>query len=131
MISKTKAALLASALLVMPGTALAQNQDREKVAEQAGAVEQTAEQLQQEANRLGNVVAEDATRDRDAEGDRNNRDDRDDGDGDSGKWGLLGLLGLAGLLGLKRRDNDHDHNDRRGTMGTTGTRTGTATDSRL
>jgi hypothetical protein len=131
MISKTKAALLASALLVMPGTALAQNQDSEEVTEQAGAVEETAEQLQQEANTLGNVVAGDATRDGDAEGARDDRDDRGDGDGVSGKWGLLGLLGLAGLLGLKRRDDDHDHNDRRGTMGTTGTRTGTGTDSRL
>lgn len=129
MISKTRAALLASALLVMPGTALAQNRASEQVTEQAGAVEQSAEELQQEANTLGNVVAEDATRDGDVEGARGARRDR--GDGDSGKWGLLGLLGLAGLLGLKRRDDDHDHNDRRGTMGTTGTRTGTGADSRL
>jgi MYXO-CTERM domain-containing protein len=128
MTSKTKAALLASALLVMPAAATAQ-----EVTEQANAVAETAQQLQQEANALSNAVSEDEGRDREA-GDTAAADTRDerDGDDDSGKWGLLGLLGLAGLLGLKRRDrDDHRHVDvdaRRSTGGTTGTRTGTGND---
>lgn len=128
MTSKTKAALLASALLVMPGVALAQTQGSEDVNAQAQTVAQTADQLQQEANALSNVVGEEQAID-EAAGDARDGDDRGDGDDDSGKWGLLGLLGLAGLLGLKRREDDHrDHRDHRDTTGT-GTRTGT--DSRL
>ncbi len=128
MISKTKATLLASALLLTPAAALAQNE----VTDQANAVEETAEQLQQEANALGNTVALDAGTDETADGDAADDGDerRGDGDDDSGKWGLLGLLGLAGLLGLKRNDRDRDH---RGSTGTTGSRTGTGTgtDTRL
>lgn len=134
MISKTRAALLASALLAMPAAALAQNE----VTDQAEAVADTANQLEQEANTLGNVVTEEAAEGTDRAGGADRGDGRGDrDDGDSGKWGLLGLLGLAGLLGLKRRD-DHDHRDHRGTStGTTGTRTGTGpgpgtgTDNRL
>jgi MYXO-CTERM domain-containing protein len=137
MISKTKAALLASALLVMPGAALAQNE----VSQQANALAGQAEELQMEANLLSNVVADDAQLTADAadmDGDGVADGDRDDDDGDSGRWGLLGLLGLAGLLGLKRRDDDHAHVDRdhrTTSAGTTttrpGTRTGTDTDPRL
>ena len=123
-----KAALLASGLLIMPGTALAQSE----VSDQAAAVSETAEQLQQEANALSNVVANDAGEaERDTAAATTNGD-REGDDGDSGKWGLLGLLGLAGLLGLKRRDRDHDRHDHRDHRGTaTGTRTGTGADGRL
>jgi MYXO-CTERM domain-containing protein len=128
MISKTRAALLASALLVMPGMALAQSD----VSDQANAVEETAEQLQEDANALGNVVTDDSL---EATGEiAGDADDERDGDDDSGKWGLLGLLGLAGLLGLKRNDRDRDRDrDHRGSAGTTGSRTGTGTgtDTRL
>ena len=115
MTSRTKTALLASALLAMPAAALAQNE----VSERAEAVSELAEQLQREANALGNAVANDSTvaaddRDGARDGDR----DGDDDDG-HGKWGLLGLLGLAGLLGLKRRDDAivdrRSHVDRRQT----------------
>ncbi|MEJ7776674.1 MAG: hypothetical protein WKF52_04655 [Sphingomicrobium sp.] len=135
MFSKTKAALLASALLVMPGAALAQNE----VSQQANALADQAEELQMEANLLSNVVADDAQLTADAADMDGVADgDRDDDDGDSGRWGLLGLLGLAGLLGLKRRDDDHaqvDRDHRTTSAGTTttrpGTRTGTDTDPRL
>lgn len=136
MISNTKAALLASALLLMPGAALAQNE----VSQQANAVADQAAQLEMEANTLSNTVGDDvlAADATDADGDGIADGDRDDDDdGDSGRWGLLGLLGLAGLLGLKRRDDDHVHVDRdnrttsTGTTTRTGTRTGTDTDPRL
>ncbi|MDQ3478187.1 MAG: hypothetical protein M3438_03370 [Pseudomonadota bacterium] len=126
MTSRTKAALLASALVVMPGMALAQTEGSQEVNAQAQTVEQTAEQLQQEANALSTVVAEEQGID-DTAAARDERDDRGDGDDNSGRWGLLGLLGLAGLLGLKRRDDDHDRRDHRTTTGTGGTHAGTDT----
>jgi len=135
MTSNTKAALLASALLLMPGAALAQNE----VSQQANAVADQAEQLEMEANTLSNTIGDEALAAdaADADGDGVADGDRDDDDGDSGRWGLLGLLGLAGLLGLKRRDDDHVRVDRdnrttsTGTTTRTGTRTGTDTDPRL
>ena len=129
--SKTKCALLASALLIAPAAALAQND----VNDQANRVAEEAQDLQQATNTLTQTVANDA--DAAAAAGRDGDRDRDhDDDDDGGKWGLLGLLGLAGLLGLKRRDDRHvdrrDY-DRTTTTGTTtrgGTR-GTDTDTRL
>lgn len=98
-----KQALLAAVAVALPGAALAQNE----VTDQANQVAETAQQLEQEAGALDNIVTEeaalaDAVANDTLDGDLNDRDD----DGDEGKWGLLGLLGLAGLLGMKRRDND-------------------------
>jgi MYXO-CTERM domain-containing protein len=99
-----KQLLIASAAILVPGTAVAQD----TVTDQANRVAEQAQELQQETNELTNAVAEraadNAAAAAPADADRNDRDDDDD----SGKLGLLGLLGLAGLLGLKRRD-DHRH----------------------
>jgi type II secretory pathway pseudopilin PulG len=104
-LSTTKRACIAAALIAMPVTANAQNEVSEEVTEQANAVAEQAQELQQEANQLSTVAAEETQQGDDtaAAGDR--REDNDDDDFD---WGLLGLLGLAGLLGLKRRDDHRD-----------------------
>ena len=97
-------ALIAGALLAMPVAATAQT---EEVADQANAVAEQAQELQQEANRLTNVTADENQRADEGTADADARADHDDGDDDF-DWGLLGLLGLAGLLGLKRRDDHRD-----------------------
>ena len=120
-----RSTLLVTAIaLTLPSAAFAQ----ENVVDQANAVADTAQQLEQEANTLSNVAATE-TAETAREEDARDEDNRRDGDDDF-PWGLLGLLGLAGLLGLKGRDRD-DRIDRDYTRTTTADRTGTTTDRRL
>lgn len=115
---------VAAIALAIPSAAIAQ----ENMADEANAVAETAEQLEQDANGLSTAAVNETGRDDAARAD----DDREDrGDDDSGKWGLLGLLGLAGLLGLRRRDDDHRHDRDDVRTTTTADRTGTTTDRRL
>lgn len=121
----TRTSTLAAAIaLAIPSVALAQD----NVSAQANDVAETAQQLEQEANTLSNVVEDDLTiGDEIAGGGDEDRGDRHDKDF---PWGLLGLLGLAGLLGLKGRDHDrHDHDHGRTTA--TADRPGSTTDRRL
>ena len=124
-LSNKGALLLAAAALATPAPSVAQD-----VADQANAVAETAQELQQEANTLANVTEDAVLDDRDVRGDDGRADDRDDDDGFP--WGLLGLLGLAGLLGLKRNDRDRDRYDPdHARTTTTADRTGSTTDRRL
>lgn len=142
MINRAYALLAATALVALPGAALA----KDPVAAQANKVAEKAQDLQSATNKLDSAIANSqannadnanaayATNDRggDNDGDRHHDGDRDHG---YGKWGLLGLLGLGGLLGLKRRDDDrHDHvrvDRRRDDLDRTTARTDTRPDTGL
>ena len=135
-IARTTQALLATALVAAPATALAQN----SVEKQVNAVAEEAKDLQAATNSLNNkleaeqrnndaaaaAAATDGHGDRDGDRDGDRGRDRDDDDDDGGKWGLLGLLGLAGLLGLRRNDHHHhDHRDHRDHRADVDNRSGT------
>jgi MYXO-CTERM domain-containing protein len=125
-ISKYKHALMATTLLALPASALAQNQ---AVTDQANKVAEQANELADQANQLTTTVADDTQAARDDAGRDTTRNTDDDDDGDEGKWGLLGLLGLAGLLGLKRRDRDHVEYRGSTTSNRTSSGPGTRTDT--
>src|SRR5687768_12345757 len=110
MISGRNLAILAAAMLAMPGAGLAQSAE---VNDQVEDVAEQTEELQRETNELNQAVREergDVADETNREAARDARDGDDDDDGGKlGLIGLLGLLGLAGLRGAKRRDDDRVH----------------------